>query len=114
MCNIVLLLLVGEVIYDDYVLVKERNMKYRSRTDIVSQILDAANGGSTKTKIMYKAFLSYAQLKEYVALLVENGLLEYEAAEQKYRTTEKGMKFMGVYQHMDNLAGPMTGQTIRE
>lgn len=63
---------------------------------------------------MYKVFLSYAQLKEYVALLVEIGLLEYEAAEQKYRTTEKGMKFMGVYQHMDNLAGPMTGQTIRE
>jgi len=27
-------------------------MKYRSRTDIVSQILDAASGGSTKTKIM--------------------------------------------------------------
>jgi hypothetical protein len=28
-------------------------MKYRSRTDIVSQILEAANGGATKTKIMY-------------------------------------------------------------
>jgi len=39
-------------------------MKYRSRTEIVSRILDAANGGATKTKIMYKAFLSYAQLKE--------------------------------------------------
>ncbi|HXV46905.1 MAG TPA: winged helix-turn-helix domain-containing protein [Nitrososphaera sp.] len=29
-------------------------MKYRSRTDIVATILDAANGGSTKTRIMYK------------------------------------------------------------
>jgi len=37
-------------------------MKYRSRTDIVGLILEAANGGATKTKIMYKAFLSYAQL----------------------------------------------------
>jgi predicted transcriptional regulator len=28
-------------------------MRYRSRTDIISEILDAANGGSaTKTKIM--------------------------------------------------------------
>jgi predicted transcriptional regulator len=35
-------------------------MKYRSRTEIVAMILDAANGGATKTKIMYKAFLSYA------------------------------------------------------
>lgn len=44
-------------------------MKYRSRTDIVSEILEAAQGGTSKTKIMYKAFLSYAQLKEYLAVL---------------------------------------------
>ena len=29
-------------------------------------ILDAANGGATKTKIMYKAMLSYNQLKGYL------------------------------------------------
>jgi predicted transcriptional regulator len=39
-------------------------MKYRSRTEIVAMILEAANGGATKTKIMYRAFLSYEQLKE--------------------------------------------------
>ena len=38
-------------------------MKYRSRTEIVGNILDAANGGATKIKIMYKSFLSYNQLK---------------------------------------------------
>ncbi|HWS19912.1 MAG: winged helix-turn-helix domain-containing protein, partial [Nitrososphaeraceae archaeon] len=27
-------------------------MKYRSRTEIVAMILEAANGGATKTKIM--------------------------------------------------------------
>jgi predicted transcriptional regulator len=89
-------------------------MKYRSRTDIVSQILDAANGGSTKTKIMYKAYLSYAQLKEYLAILVENGLLEYDEAEQKYRTTDKGMKFVRVYQHMDELSGTMVEEAVRK
>ncbi|MGA7042308.1 MAG: winged helix-turn-helix domain-containing protein, partial [Nitrososphaeraceae archaeon] len=53
-------------------------MKYRSRTDIVGLILEAANGGgATKTRIMYKAFLSYAQLKEYLTVLLENNLLEY-------------------------------------
>ena len=46
-------------------------MKYRSRTDIVALILEAANGRATKTKIMYKAFLSYAQLKEYLTVLLE-------------------------------------------
>ena len=89
-------------------------MKYRSRTDIVSQILDAANGGTTKTKIMYKAFLSYAQLKEYLSILVENGLLKYDEAEQKYHITDKGTKFMRVYQHMDELSGPMVEETVRE
>ena len=38
-------------------------MKYRSRTEILGNILDATNGGATKTKIMYIAFLSYGQLK---------------------------------------------------
>ncbi len=82
-------------------------MKYRSRTDIVSQILEAANGGATKTRIMYTAYLSYAQLKEYLSVLLENGLIEYEEGEQKYRTSEKGIKFMRVYQHMDDLTGQM-------
>jgi predicted transcriptional regulator len=44
-------------------------MKNRSRTELASNILEAANGGATKTKIMYRAFLSYAQLKEYLAML---------------------------------------------
>ena len=52
-------------------------MKYRSRTEIVSNILEAANGGVTKTKIMYKAYLSYNQLREYLSILIENNLLEY-------------------------------------
>jgi predicted transcriptional regulator len=89
-------------------------MKYRSRTDIVSQILDAAIGGSTKTRIMYKAYLSYAQLKEYLSILVENGLLEYEETEEKYKTTEKGMKFIKAYQHMGMLTGSMLEEAIKK
>ena len=65
-------------------------MKYRSRTEIVSMILEAANGGATKTKIMFKAFLSYAQLREYLSVLIENNLLEYLEGMQTYKTTEKG------------------------
>ena len=60
----------------------------------MATILDAAIDGTTKTKIMYKAFLSYAQLKEYLGVMVENGLLAYEEGEVKYKTTEKGIKFM--------------------
>ena len=76
-------------------------MKYRSRTEIASHILEAANGGATKTKIMYKAFLSYAQLKEYLAILAENGLLANDVA--TYKTTSKGIKFLNTARQMDGL-----------
>jgi predicted transcriptional regulator len=63
-------------------------MKYRSRGDIVGLLLDAANGGDPKTKLVYKAaYLSSNQLRKYLALLVENGLIKYEGG-QRYRTTD--------------------------
>lgn len=83
-------------------------MKYRSRTDIVATILEAANGGSTKTRIMYKAYLSYAQLKEYLSILVGNGLLEYEEGELKYKTTEKGLRFMKTYSEIGEMVSSET------
>ena len=78
-------------------------MKYRSRTEIVSNILEAANGGVTKTKIMYKAFLSYAQLKEYLSVLIENNLLEYLEGTQTYKTTEKGLNLLKMHNEMAEL-----------
>ncbi|MCI0561250.1 MAG: winged helix-turn-helix domain-containing protein [Nitrososphaera sp.] len=81
-------------------------MKYRSRTEIASRILESAADGTTKTKIMYKAFLSYAQLKEYLAVLEENGLLGYDKGEQIYRTTEKGLRYLNI---TNSLQGMMEG-----
>jgi predicted transcriptional regulator len=78
-------------------------MKYRSRTEIVSNILDAANGGATKTKIMYKAFLSYNQLKEYIAVLIENNLLEYLDGTQTFKTTEKGFNYLKTHSEIGEL-----------
>jgi len=78
--------------------------KYRSRSDIVGLLLDAANGGgATKTKLMYKAYLSFNQLREYLALLVENGLIEYEEGMRTYRTTEKGMRLLQIQNTMDEI-----------
>ena len=85
-------------------------MKYRSRTEIVSMILEAANGGATKTKIMYKAFLSYAELKEYLSVLIENNLLEYLEGVQTYKTTEKGFNLL----KMHNEIGELLQSPIRE
>ena len=78
-------------------------MKYRSRTEIVAMILEAANGGATKTRIMYKAFLSYAQLREYLSVLIENNLLEYLEGSQNYKTTEKGLNFLKMHNEIGEL-----------
>ncbi len=86
-------------------------MKYSSRTDIVGLILEAANGGATKTKIMYKAFLSYAQLKEYLTVLLQNDLLEWEDETQLFRTTEKGLRLMQMYNQFEEM---MSIATVRK
>jgi predicted transcriptional regulator len=85
-------------------------MGNRSRTEIVGNILDAANGGATKTKIMYTAFLSYNQLKEYLSVLIENNLIEYLHGSQTFKTTEKGLYFLKTH----NEIGELLQQTTLE
>jgi predicted transcriptional regulator len=84
-------------------------MGNRSRTEIVSSILDAANGGTTKTKIMYYAFISYNQLNEYLSLLIENNLIEYLDGTQTFKTTEKGLYFLKMNNEIKKLL-PQTTQ----
>jgi len=78
-------------------------MKYRGRTEILGNILDAANGGATKTKIMYKAFLSYDQLKEHLSVLIENNLIEYLDGNRTFKTTEKGLNFLKMHNEIGEL-----------
>jgi predicted transcriptional regulator len=79
-------------------------MRYRDRTELFASILDATNDVITnRTRLMYKTFLSYAQLKQYLAILTENQLIEYRATEQSYKVTEKGQQFLDLYRKMGKL-----------
>ena len=79
-------------------------MGNRSRTEIVAMILvAAANGGTTKTKIMYFAFLSYNQLNEYLSILIENNLIEYLDGTKTFKTTEKGLNLLKIHNEMAEL-----------
>ena len=82
-------------------------MKNRSRTEIVGMMLEAANGRATKTKIMYSAFLSYNQLKDYLSVMIENNLIECLEGTQTYKTTEKGLNFL----KMNNKIGELLQTT---
>ncbi|MFZ0264628.1 MAG: winged helix-turn-helix domain-containing protein [Nitrososphaeraceae archaeon] len=80
-------------------------MKHRSRSEIIEAILEAANGGgATKTTIMYKAVLSYDLMKQHLIFLAENDLIEYEQGMMTYRTTEKGMRLLQLYNNMNEMA----------
>lgn len=85
-------------------------MKNRSRTELASNILEAANGGATKTKIMYRAFLSYAQLKEYLAMLTQNGLIAHDVEGETYQTTSNGIKFLESSRQLNGLLMPVASK----
>ena len=80
-------------------------MKYRSRSEIVRSILEAANAGegASKTRLMYKSYLSYNQLKEYLALLQENGLIDYETGNRTYRISQKGIRLLQLQNKIEEM-----------
>jgi predicted transcriptional regulator len=85
-----------------------KGMKYvGTRLDIVSQILEVVNSGSsdgaTKNKLMYEVSLSPAQLNEYVMILTERDLIHYDRETHTLRLTEKGRRFLKTYKQMDDM-----------
>jgi len=78
-------------------------MKYRSRTDIIAMILQAAMHGATKTRLMYSAYLSYAQVQEYLGFLTDRKLISFEDGSQEYKLTEQGLKFLRVYDEISEI-----------
>ena len=83
--------------------------KYRSKIEIMKQILQTANGHSThKTRLMYSVYLSYEQLKEYLVILVQSGLIERLENTHMYRTTEKGLKFLKLLEELQQELSPTT------
>ncbi len=70
-------------------------MKYRSRIDIIAQILQTAMKGAPKSRLMYGAFLSYSQLQEYLEFMMQRELLIHENG--IYRLSSKGLHLLNVY-----------------
>ena len=81
-------------------------MRYRSRSEIVRSILEAVNEseGSSRTRLMYKSYLAYSQLKEYLETLQENGLIDYEVARRCYTITQKGIRLLQLQNKMEEIA----------
>jgi predicted transcriptional regulator len=71
-------------------------------------ILESANGGITKTKLLTRANLTSEQLKQYLDVLITKKLVVQLADEQRrhlaYRTTEKGIRYLSVYFTLKSIA----------
>ena len=84
---------------------------HRSRTDVMTQILEAADGGvggrdgdhSTIMQIMAKVYLDYDQLRGYLDILTGSGLLNYDREMQTFNTTEQGLEFLRAYNQIDQI-----------
>ncbi|HEY6949382.1 MAG TPA: winged helix-turn-helix domain-containing protein [Nitrososphaeraceae archaeon] len=88
-------------------------LKYRSRTEITNMMLDSARGGATKTKIMYKAYLSYSQLVEYLTYLKQNQLIALIEGTELYRPTEKGLKFLNMSVELSEMVTVLNSEKHR-
>jgi len=85
-------------------------MKYRSRADIIAMILRAASNGATKTRIMYGAYLSYAQVKDYLGFMLAKGLIFCEEGTGMYRLTESGMRLLDTYEGISDMISVKVGR----
>ncbi len=69
--------------------------KKRDRLSIVADILEVANSGSSKTRIMFRANLSFRLLEKYLDVVVRSGFVELQ--DGKYTLTERGRGFLVRY-----------------
>jgi len=59
--------------------------------------------GATRTRIMYSAYLSYSQLREYLDFLETKGLLKQDEEMNIYKLTDKGLHFLNIYDEVKDL-----------
>ena len=60
-------------------------------------------GNTTKTRLMYGSFLSFAQINEYLGFLLFNGLIMKQEETHTFAITEKGLRFLRIYEELADL-----------
>jgi predicted transcriptional regulator len=73
--------------------------------DIIAMILEALN--CERGRLIVTRFLSPDQLRNYLTILQENHMLVYEEEKQIYKTTNKGMCFLQIYNQVGDLVAPI-------
>jgi predicted transcriptional regulator len=73
----------------------------RSEIEIIGELLTLSRNGARKTELLYRGNLSYKQLQNYLAFLLEKNVLTTKTIKNGnnssstiYLTTENGMAFL--------------------
>ncbi|MGD6852059.1 MAG: winged helix-turn-helix domain-containing protein [Candidatus Bathyarchaeia archaeon] len=88
----------------------EAKQRRRDQLSIVANMLEIARRGSLKTQIMYKANLSFTQLNDYLAFLLDNGLItqSYVDGKEGYIITSKGLGFLRRHHELTSMLDAKT------
>jgi predicted transcriptional regulator len=81
-------------------------MRNRQKDEIMRDVLYSAQGGAGITKIMFQAYLTHSQAKEYTQVLIGLGLLEQDieaASLGQFRTTPKGVEYLTAAEKMADM-----------
>jgi predicted transcriptional regulator len=81
----------------------------RDRLDILAQMLDIIKDGPLKKQIMDKANLSFDQLNDYLAFLLNSNLTEQfnVAGKEIYIITGSGLDFLQMYNKLTKMLEPI-------
>ena len=77
----------------------------RSESEKISDILRSIRNcaGTRITQIMYETCIPHNQLKEYLAIMIQNGLIVYVREEKIFAITDYGMNVLKIYNEMNKL-----------
>ena len=99
---------------------RQNRDRHEILADMLKTIIGSGIKGASKTIIMYKSFLSFAQLKEYLSFLLDKGLVEeyherkeddnkrgitrtYDNYHIYYKITEKGRRLLVIAEGINSL-----------
>jgi predicted transcriptional regulator len=72
----------------------------------------ASGGDVIQTEIVNKALLGNNQLEEYLNVLTENDLLSFDSATRRFKITQKGRRFLEIYNNMSDLVKEVQEQQV--
>jgi predicted transcriptional regulator len=77
--------------------------RYRGKHEIMFSILESCDreGGQLVTRVMYEAYVSHSQLRQYMSAMTEQGLLLKH--EGKYHITPKGRRAYELTKELDGI-----------